>query len=295
MLQPAVDYIQSEKLNIIQDTIDWIEANKTPGFTYDDTKCRRDIGYVLDSVCMDMLRGGNRQSVQAGVYYFGYDTTSTVLINEIPQTNAAYKFMKSLIDKVVQRITVTKTYQSLVEQNTDPIGATVLESRAISNNIDLIRDIIRKGPAAAPERVPLPLTPNTSTNVSRAYDILSQNREFIVEEVVEFVNATFIQPYAFNYNESKCFRDVGLIVDSIATDIIRRSNTNSLEAGLSYWDGAVSVIEGQLKETSGAIQYAKTIALDVIANNPVTSFYQKSVSYVIPGTTSTTSTTSALV
>ena len=290
MLQPVVDYIQSEKLNIIQDTIDWIEANKTPGFTYDDTKCRRDIGYVLDSVCMDILRGGNRQSVQAGVYYFGYDTTSTVLINEIPQTNAAYKFMKSLIDKVVQRITVTKTYQSLVDQNTDPIGATVQESRAIGNNIDLIRDIIRKGPSAAPERTPLPLTPNTSTNIARAYDMLTVNRDFIVAEVVEFVNATFIQPYAFNYNESKCFRDVGLIVDSIATDIIRRSNTNSLEAGLAYWDGAVSVIEGQLKETAGAIQYAKTIALDVIANNPVTSFYQKSVSYIIPGTTTTTST-----
>jgi hypothetical protein len=289
-LQATVDYIQSEKLNIIQDTIDWIEANKTPGFTYDDIKCRRDIGYVLDSVCMDILRGGNRQSVQAGVYYFGYDSTSTVLINEIPQTNAAYKFMKSLIDKVVQRITVTKTYQSLIEQNTDPVGATAQESKAIANNIDLIRDIIRKGPSVAPERTPLPLTASTNTNITRAYNILNENRAFIVAEVVEFVNATFIQPYSFNYNEEKCFRDVGLIVDSIATDIIRRSNVNSLEAGLSYWDGAVSVIEGQLRETAGAIQYAKTIALDVIANNPVTSFYQKSISYVIPGTTTTTST-----
>jgi hypothetical protein len=104
------------------------------------------------------------------------------------------------------------------------------------------------------------------------------------------VNKTFIQPYEFNYNEEKCFRDVGLIVDAIANDIIRRSNVNSLEAGLSYWDGAVSVIEGQLKETAGAIQYIKSIALDVIANNPVTSFYQESMETIIPGTSSTTMT-----
>ena len=286
----SVDLLQTNKTSIANNVISWIENNKTPGFTYDSTKCRRDIGYVLDSICMDMLRAGNRQSIQAGVYYFGYNSSSTVLINEMPQTIAAYKFMKTLIDKVVQRITVTNTYQNTVDQNTDLIGASTDESQKIAKNLDLIRDIIKKGPSAAPAQVPLPLTANTSTNITRAYDILKTNRDFIVAEVVEFVNTTFINPYVFNYNESKCFRDVGYIVDAIANDIIRRSNVNSLNAGLNYWDGAVSVIEGQLKETAGAIQYAKTIALDVISNNPVTSFYQESVEYIIPGTTTTTST-----
>ena len=286
----ALDLLVRNKEFIADEVIAWIETNKTPGFTYDQTKCRRDVGYVIDSVAMDLIRGGNRQSVQAGVYYYGYNSTSTVLVNEVPQTMAAYKYMKSLIEKVVQRIPATKTYQTSIAQNFDYIGATAEEARAIGTNIDLIRRIIKKGPSVAPEQVPISLTVNTSTNVSRAYTLLNANRSFIVAEVVAFVNQTFIQPFEFTYNEEKCFRDVGLIVDAIAGDIIKRSNVRSIEAGLAYWEGAVSVIEGQLKETAGAIQYAKSIALDVIANNPVTSFYQDSMEVIIPGTSSTTMT-----
>jgi hypothetical protein len=286
----ALNNLIPNKAFIQDEVISWIEINKPEGFIYDSIKCRRDVGYVIDSVAMDLLRGGNRQSVQAGVYYYGYDSTSTVLVNEVPQTVAAYKFLKSLVEKVVQRIPATKVYQTDVNQNLDYLGATVQEAKLIGENVDLIRQIIKKGPSAAPPQVPISLAANTSTNVTRAYTILKENREFIVAETVQFVNKTFIQPFEFNYNEEKCFRDVGLIVDAIATDVIRRSNVNSLEAGLSYWDGAVSVIEGQLKETAGAIQYAKSVALKVIANNPVTSFYQESVETIIPGTSSTTMT-----
>jgi hypothetical protein len=283
----AVENIQLNKDFIIEQVISYIETNKPSEFEYDDTKCRRDVGYILDSVSMDILRGGNRQSIQAGVYYFGYDVEAPVLINETPQTIAAYKFMKALIEKVVQRIPVTKLYQEDVSQNLDLIGGTVVEAKQLGENVDLIRNIILKGPSAAPEQVPISLAVNTSTNVTRAYNILRANRSFIVNEVVNFVNTTFIQPFVFKYNEEKCFRDVGLIVDAVASDIIRRSNANSLEAGLAYWDNAVSVINGQLKETSGAIQYAKNVALKIIANNPVTTFYQKSVEIQVPGSTET--------
>ena len=286
----AIDNLISNRDFIADEVIAWIETNKSSGFEYDQTKCRRDVGFVIDSVAMDLIRGGNRQSVQAGVYYYGYDNTSTVLVNEVPQTMAAYKFMNTLIEKVVQRIPATKLYQNEVEQNLDFLAASIVEAKLIGDNIQLIRNIIKKGPSVAPPQIPIRLAASTSTNISRAYQLLKENREFIVAETVEYVNKTFIQPFEFSYNEEKCFRDVGLIVDSIADDIIRRSNVKSLEAGLAYWDGAVSVIEGQLKETAGAIQYMKSIALDVIANNPVTSFFQESVETIIPGTSSTTMT-----
>ena len=275
---------------IQEEVVAWVEANKTAGFVYDQDLCRRDAGYIVDCISLDLLHGGNRQSIQAGVYYYGYDSTSTVLINEIPQTIAAYAYMKQLIEKVVQRIPATKTYQSEVEQNLDTIGGTLEEARFIADNIDIIRNVIKKGPAEVTVKEALPTISSTSTTINNAFALLSANREFIAAEVVAYVDTTFIQPYEFRYNEAKCFRDVGLIVDSIAFDITRRSNVNSLEAGLAYWDGAVSVIDGQLNETAGAIQYAKNLALEIIANNPVTSFYQTTVEYVIPGTSSTTST-----
>jgi hypothetical protein len=290
---PVLNAVQSLKNNksFIQDeVVAWVEANKPVGFVYDQAKCRRDAGYIVDSVTMDLWRGGNRQSIQAGVSYYGYNSTSTVLINEMPQTIAAYKYMKALVDKVVQRIQATRTYQTEVTQNTDFMAATAEEGRSIGNNIDLIRKIIKYGPSAAPELTSISLNLSTSSAVLKAYDLLVANRPFIVAEVVEFVNTTFINPYIFKYNEEKCFRDVGLIVDAIAEDIVKRSNVKSLEAGYAYWDNAVSVIEGQTLETSGAIQYFKNVALEVISNNPVTSLYQTSKTITVPGSTSTTST-----
>ena len=286
----AVQTLKNNKSFIQDEVVAYVEANKPGGFVYDKAKCRRDAGYIVNSVTIDLLRGGNRQSVQAGVSYYGYNSTSTVLINEIPQTMAAYKYMKALVDKVVRRITATKTYQPDVLQNTDYLAATADESRAVGDNIDLIRKIIKYGPSAAPELTSIGLEVSTSTSVLRAYDLLVANRDFIVAEVVEFVNTTFINPYVFKYNKEKCFRDVGLIVDAVAQDIVDRSNIKSLEAGYAYWDNAVSVIEGQTRETAGAIQYFKNLALEVIANNPVTSLYQTSKQITVPGSSSTTAT-----
>ncbi len=286
----AFENLQKNRSFIQAEVIGWVESNKPSGFSYDQAKCERDAGFLVDCAALDLLHGGNRQSIQAGVYYYGYQSTSTVLLNEVPQTVAAYGYMKQLIEKVVQRIPATRTYQSIVEQNLDFPGGTLAEARQISTNLDIIRNIIRKGPAAAGDKKSLSMSSSNNLNVNRAYKLLLENREFIAAEVVAFVDTTFIQPYEFRYNEDLCFRDVGLIVDSIAFDITRRSNVNSLEAGLAYWDGNVSVINGEIKETAGAIQYLKNLTLEVIANNPVTSLYQSTRQILIPGTSSTTST-----
>jgi hypothetical protein len=286
----AFENLKENKEFIQAEVIAWVEANKPFGYSYDQEKYYRDAGYVVNSVAMDILRGGNRQSIQAGVAYFGYQTTSTMLVNNIPQTMLAYKFLKSVVEKVSRRITVTKLYQSEQVQNTDISGGSINEAKLLGENVELIRKIIKFGPTAAPELTAIELEPSSSANMLNAYELLMLNRNFIVGEVVEYVNTTFIQPFVFNYNEEKYFKDVGVIVDAIAEDIIRRSNVRSLEVGYAYWDGAVSVIEGKLGETVGAIQYAKTLALDIIANNPTTVTYQKSEEITVPGSSSTTMT-----
>ena len=264
----------ANKSFIQAETIAWVEANKPSGFVYDSNKCSRDAGFIVDCIAVDLLRGGNRQSIQAGVSYFGYNSTSTVLVNEIPQTTAAYKYLKFVVDKVVQGTKITDPYQSTSTQNINLPPATKIEADSIVNNLNLITDIIRKGPSVAPELTSVGVTYSTSTNLVRAFDLLKANREFIQSETIAYVDKTFIDPYVFTYNEDLCYRDVGLIVDAISNDIINRSNVNTLIAGKSYWNGAVSVIPGQLKETANAIRYAKNVALDIISNNPVTYSYQ---------------------
>jgi hypothetical protein len=272
----AYELLIANKNFIIEETITWVNQNSAPGFNYDRDTCRRDTGYVINSVAIDTLRGGNRQSIQAGTYYYGYDSTSTVLVNEIPQTAAAYKYLKFITDKIVKAIVITTPYQREVSQNVQLAAATEIEADIIDNRINIINDIIRNGPSPEDNKSALPLTYSTATNLTNAYNLLVANREFIQKEVNAYVQATFIDPYVFNYDERLCFRDTGYIVDAVVNDISKHSNVQSVYAGTAYWEGAVSVIPGQLLQTAGAIQYAKEVALRVIANEQIIESFQTS-------------------
>jgi hypothetical protein len=77
-----------------------------------------------------------------------------------------------------------------------------------------------------------------------------------------------------NYNQDKCFRDAGLIVDSLAIDLAYGSNTQATFAGLQYWAQTTSAIPNQSVETLAAINYAKSLATNIVANVRITSPYQ---------------------
>ena len=77
-----------------------------------------------------------------------------------------------------------------------------------------------------------------------------------------------------NYNQDKCSRDTGLIVDSLAIDLAYNSNTQSTFAGLQYWAQSASAIPNQGVETIAAINYAKSLATNIVANIRITSPYQ---------------------
>ena len=56
---------------------------------------------------------------------------------------------------------------------------------------------------------------------------LQANREFIAEETVAYVSG-------FTYNTATCYRDTGLVVDSIAFDLLYGGTSQSVFAGLQY-------------------------------------------------------------
>ena len=54
-----------------------------------------------------------------------------------------------------------------------------------------------------------------SSNKWNASETLRLNKDLIAAEVVEYVSSSWSEVY---YNESKCKRDVGYILDAIATE-----------------------------------------------------------------------------
>jgi hypothetical protein len=151
------------------------------------TKCERDTGYLIDSIVFDFLHNGNRQAITSGVYYYNNDFTATQIVDQIPQTTAAYDFIGSIID-----------------------------------------DIVRNKKVAG-------------------------------------------------YNQEKCERDTGLIVDSLAFDLGYNSNTQSNFAGLQYWSQTSSAIPNQSAETVAAINHAKVLAANIAQNITITSPKQANI------------------
>lgn len=80
-----------------------------------------------------------------------------------------------------------------------------------------------------------------------------------------------------NYNQAKCSRDTGLIVDSLAFDLAYQSNTQSAFAGLQYWAQSSSAIPNQAEETIAAFNYAKNLSTNVALNVTITSPRQANV------------------
>ena len=292
------------KTTIINDTITFISTNY-PSFTYNVSTCQRDVGYIIDSVSFDLLHGGNKQSVKSGVYYYGYNASVTEIPNEIPQTTAAYNFIKSIIANIITGQRLTTTYQlgyssdvksvikgeitqtvdavnkikdlalSIianlpVQSLTPPVIAQVLDLPAGSNNeisktfsnIDLITNIINNGPSVVTSKTPINLITSVSTTVTNAYNLIIANRAFIQAEVIGYIDQT---QGAFNYSRTKCKRDTGLIVDSLALDLIQNSTSESTFAGLQYWtkNSYVGQISSEITTTTAAINYVKSLAISI--------------------------------
>jgi chaperone required for assembly of F1-ATPase len=257
---------------LLNDNREFIKAevvayvNSLNDFFYDEAKCRRDVGYMVDSVAFDLLHGGNKQAIKSGVYYFGYTGDTTEIPNEVPQTTAAYNFIKSLLPSIVKAEEIENVYQTGTVQVTTLTPGTDYEAGIIQNKIDVITNIIRNGPSIVDARIPINLNGDLSSGVSNAYEIVAANKEFIKAEVLAYLD-TF---GTFDYSREFCYRDVGILVENISYDAAFGGNEKAVESGLAYYDGVVSKIAGQEVQTVAAIDYLNLLSQQVITNTTCT-------------------------
>jgi hypothetical protein len=275
----AYNLLQANKTFIQEEAIAFVEATKTPGFVYTTSTCYRDVGYIIDSISVDLLYGGNRQAVQSGVYYYGYESTSSAIAGEITQSVDAYNFLDSLSQKIVLGQSII-TQQTVVPRVTAGFAtATTAEAAKIQNLVANMTNIVANGPTATISNVPLPLSESIDVTAINAAKMVDANRGFIVAEAVAFVNETFPAP-GFTYDQVKCARDTGLIVDAIAQDLLFESTSQSIFAGVQYWnhDSYVGTISNEITTTTNAVNFIKSLAQKVVVNDTSGLRYQSIVS-----------------
>ena len=272
----AYNLLQANRAYLQDEVIAYVEATKTPSFVYNQLTCARDVGYIIDSVSFDLLYGGNRQSIQSGVYYYGYDGSSTAIPDEIPQTTAAYAHIKSIIPSIVAGTTIT-SYQSVVSQITNLTPGSVLQATNAQTKVDEIVDIITNGPSVAGPKTPISLNKSLDANAEHTAKLLDANREFIQAEVIAFIDQAY--PPGFQYDQTKCARDVDYMVDSVSFDLLHGGNKQAIQSGVYYYgyDGNSTTIVGEIVQTTAAYNYIKDLVYYVVQGIEVTAPYQSSV------------------
>jgi len=206
-------------------TIDYI--NSTYGnFTYDSSKCRRDLGYILNGVYYDVAFGTNFNAVFDGISY-RRAYASEVIAGQLDQTTGALKHTKTLVAA------------SLASSAT-----AVTRSNSAFNEID---DIIANGVASADAIVWT--NPGVDVNKLYARQQLQTNRTFITDELISWIATNYP---SLTYDEATCRRDTGYIIDAFSYDVQYGGNTATRRAAIAYFEGAVSILPSAQKAATAA-------------------------------------------
>jgi hypothetical protein len=225
---------------------------------YNQATCNRDNGLVVDSLAFDLLHEGTTQSTFAGLRYWAKDIIE--IEGQGEETVAAIDFAQKLVKKIVNNENPSAL------QNTETVvlpGAALSATarRLINDEFSVISRIVKNGP----------ISPKVI--ITADYDLAEPEYKFLREQVLErkasiqdqtvaFVNKTYP---SVKYLETKCHRDVGLLIDAVINDAVFNTNYLTVKATrtyLSITNGLVIPAETKTA-TIEAIKFArdKVIAL----------------------------------
>jgi len=226
--------LQTNRATIISDLIAWITSTY-PGLVYDQTKCERDTGYIVDAISYDIQYGGNSATlVAANAYFVG--AVAVLPAGQTVETAAALNQLSVIVN----------SYLSGATEETEAAGL-----------LQIIEDVVT---AESISGLPSEVTPDitwTSAAAQASHAALITAKSDIQSSALGYVTSNWP---TLEFTRATCSRDVGLIVDALAYDTAFGSNYRSITAGLAYYRATASaqlVLAEQLDATIGIVNFIK--------------------------------------
>ena len=257
----AKNQLQINKEFAVAEVVQYITDNY-PGLTYNQTKCERDVRYIVDALSHDILYGGDHASLIAAQSYF-VDGVSQLGLTEGPATIAAYGYLDSILQDIVQANAVSALQLTVTQDRVTYAAASATEATNVSTNINYIISVITAGNTTGLPAETLPSLTWADSILQNARSVILGATSTIQDSVITFIDDNFVN---FTYNQAKCTRDVGLIVDALALDLTRGGEEFSLEAQGEYYYNYISKYNtsggfyGQEAITRDALSYIGTIS-----------------------------------
>lgn len=239
-----------------------------PGLMTDlqKTFCVRDAGYIVDALARDLWRGGARASSNAAISYYNANSERLIPDNEIQPTANTIGYIELISNEIIYNTAIIPL-QNDVEQIIDNFYSGEANANVnLSNLANGISSTIITPKVSEQKRVVANFNPYAGNNpggFEQASQLLLENRHFLQEEIVAYVNAT----EQFQYDKAKCSRDVGFIVDAVVNDIRLGTNYNSIIAGIAYQrQGSAYVLSNQFSQTVAALEYTRDFMIGLGIN-----------------------------
>lgn len=250
----AKDQLIANKNFIISEVIAWIAVNY-PSLSYDSAKCERDVGYIVDALCHDILYGGNSATITVANSYFVDGVSQLGSPSEEAATAGAYDRLRDIVGDILIEQPVVKSAGNGAFQDTSGTPASSTEADDAEGLVDIITQVIANGNLDNLPATQLPNITWTSTEKIQGYNTIKGNKELVQTNISIFIANNF---QSFEYDEAKCRRDVGIMIEAVAYDGAIGTNYNSVTAGLAYQRANSGyVLSDQNLQTILAIKYLR--------------------------------------
>jgi hypothetical protein len=114
----SFDLLRKNKAFVAAETIAYVSSSWS-GVYYNETTCKRDVGYLIDAAATDVLYGGQERSVIAGQYYYLYPSNAInkgvpSTQNQLDPTLTGIRYAGKLSKKVITNPTYLVPSASLL-------------------------------------------------------------------------------------------------------------------------------------------------------------------------------------
>ena len=221
--------------------------NVYPGISTTMDKCKRDIGYFIDAVSTDVFTGGNHYAREFVRQYFDANGNpiSNGLVGEVNESIYAFNQSRNLMKQAITNSLVGAAYSDLtistgtstyngggtVYANTDPLACSDVQSN-IDNLVGIVTTVIGAG-----SLVSISGSDNYGT---------------------------------FTTGGSKCYRDIGYLIDAVSLDVRDYTNQNIRNFIEQYFDSNGNPLNngltGEVSESITAFNAVRDYAKSAITN-----------------------------
>lgn len=211
-------------------------AESYPTLTYDEEKCSRDVGLIINAVMWDMLLDSNYRTTIAALAYYRGAQADLVLGEQKNATVQSYRQLKNLAATYVSN-------SEIVSSGNNRANAR----RRVNSLMDIIINVLDKGDGETPE-INGTITYFNDVATIKSVDILKANTNFLANEATAWIKANYGGPVTGVTSTELQFDNAHNFV--VNDPVKLTEDIGDLTAGTTYY---VATVNGLLIELSATI------------------------------------------